>query len=83
LGDELIGAVSMNKNTRINYLYVNRKHRGNHMACNLLSKAAEELKLAKCSIGLPNNASITGFLKQVGFKQDDISQYEMYLTLFK
>ncbi len=81
LKDELVGAVSMNKNTRINYLYVDRKHRGKHIASSLIIRAAEQLNLTRCSIGLPNNASITGFLKHAGFKKDDITQYEMYVTL--
>jgi ribosomal protein S18 acetylase RimI-like enzyme len=82
LNDELIAAVSMNKNTKISYLYVDRKHRGSHIACSLILKAAEALNITKLSIGLPNNASIIGFLNHVGFKKDHISQYEMYLTLF-
>lgn len=81
LNGKLIAAVSMNKNTRISYLYVDRKHRGNHIACSLIFKASEEINITKLSIGLPNNASIIGFLNHVGFKKDNISQYEMYLTL--
>jgi ribosomal protein S18 acetylase RimI-like enzyme len=82
LNDELIAVVSMNKNAKISYLYVDRKHRSSHIACSLILKAAEALNITKLSIGFPNNASIIGFLNHVGFKKDHISQYEMYLTLF-
>jgi GNAT superfamily N-acetyltransferase len=82
LNDELIAVVSMSKNAKISYLYVDRKHRSSHIACSLILKAAEALNITKLSIGFPNNASIIGFLNHVGFKKDHISQYEMYLTLF-
>lgn len=81
LNDELIGAASMNKNMRINYLYVDKKHRGQQIASTLLVKGAEALGISKLSIGLPNNASIIGFLKHIGFDKDNISQYEMFVTL--
>ena len=55
--------------------------RGKGIASNLILKASEELKLDKVSIGLPNNASLIGFLNHIGFKKDSISQYEMYITL--
>ncbi|MCM0650951.1 GNAT family N-acetyltransferase [Clostridium swellfunianum] len=77
----LIGAVSVNKNYRVSYLYVDKKHRVKRAASTMLAKAAQELNIDKLSSGFPNNASIIGFLKQSGFNKDSIAQYEMYVTL--
>ena len=55
--------------------------RHNGIGTNLIVKAAKELNLSKITIGFPNNSSIQGFIKHIGFKKDDISQYEMYYTL--
>lgn len=81
INNELIAVVSVNKNTKINYLYVNQGYRGRHIAATLISNAANKLQLEKLSAGFPNNASLIGFLKQMGFKKDNISQYEMYVIL--
>lgn len=81
IDNELIGAASVNKNTKLNYLYVNKKDRGKHIGAALISASVKELELNKLSTGFPSNASLTGFLKRMGFKRDNISQYEMYITL--
>ena len=81
IANKMIGAISVNKNTRINYIYVNKEYRGKHVAESLINHSARELKLQRLSAGFPNNASLTGFLKYNGFKIDSISQYEMYITL--
>jgi ribosomal protein S18 acetylase RimI-like enzyme len=79
--DELVGAAGVNKNSRINYLYVDKRYRGRNMASTLLARAAEDLSLDRFSVGLPNNSSIVGFLKKLGFNKDNIAQYEMYVTM--
>jgi ribosomal protein S18 acetylase RimI-like enzyme len=80
-GDELVGAASVNKNFKISYLYVDKRYRGSYMAATLLARSTEELNIDSLSIGIPNNASIIGLLRRLGFNKDSISQYEMYLTL--
>lgn len=81
VNNELIAVISANKNSKINYLYVTKEHRGKHIAASLIKHAVIQLDLDKLSIGLPNNASLMGFLKKIGFSRDNISQYEMYCNL--
>lgn len=81
INDVFVGAASVNKNTKINYLYVYQENREKHIGTALIATAAKELELGKLTSGFPNNANITGFLKHIGFKRDKISQYEMYITL--
>jgi ribosomal protein S18 acetylase RimI-like enzyme len=77
----LIGAASLNKNTRINFVWVNPEFRNKGIGTNLILKCADELKLEKLSLGFPNNSSLQGYLKHKGFTKDNISQYEMYYTV--
>lgn len=81
IDNKLIGAVSANKNTRINFIYVENSLRNMGIGTNLLLEAAKELELAKVTAGIPNNSSIAGFLKRLGFEKDEIAQYEMYCAL--
>lgn len=81
IDEKLIGAVSVNKNTRISFIWVDNQYRNSGVGTNLLISAVRELGLSKLSIGLPNNASIQGFLNRSGFELDKLSQYEMYYTL--
>jgi ribosomal protein S18 acetylase RimI-like enzyme len=81
IDDKLIGAVSVNKNTRISFIWVDNQYRNGGVGTNLLISAVKELGLSKLSIGLPNNASIQGFLNRSGFEKDKLSQFEMYYTL--
>jgi ribosomal protein S18 acetylase RimI-like enzyme len=78
---EIVGAISVNKNSRISYLYVDKRYRGRNIGSTLLARATEDLSLDRLSAGLPNNASTIGFLKKLGFNKDNIAQYEMYVTL--
>lgn len=77
----LVGAVSVNKSTKVSFLWVHPDFRNYGIATNLLSKSVEALELKKLSISFPNNASLQGFVKHKGFAKDNISQYEMYYTL--
>lgn len=79
--DKIAGAISVNENTRINFLWVEKGLRHNGIGTNLIDVAVKELKLSKVTIGFPNNASIQGFINHIGFKREDIAQYEMYHTL--
>lgn len=81
VNNELIAVISANINSKINYFYVAKDHRGKYIASSLIKHTVIELDLDKLSIGLPNNALLIGFLKKIGFSRDNISQYEMYCTL--
>jgi Acetyltransferases len=81
INEKIAGVISINENTRINFLWVENGLRHNGIGTNLIAKAVKELSLSKVTIGFPNNASIQGFIKHIGFKRDYIAQYEMYYTL--
>lgn len=81
INEKIVGIISVNENTRINFLWVENGLRHNRIGTNLIARAVKELKLSKASIGFPNNASIQGFINHIGFKREDIAQYEMYHTL--
>lgn len=78
VGHKLVGAISANKNTRINYIWVEENFRHNGIGKSLVKAAAKGLGLSKLSLGFPNNASVQGFITHIGFTKDNISQYEMY-----
>lgn len=79
--EKIAGVISINENTRINFLWVENGLRHNGIGTNLIAKAVKELRLSKVTIGFPNNASIQGFVNHTGFKKEDIAQQEMYYTL--
>lgn len=81
INGNLVGAVSINKSSKISYIWVENSLRHQGVAVKLLIEAAKELNLSKLSTGFPNNASLEGFFKHIGFKKDKISQYEMYYTI--
>lgn len=78
---KLIGALSMTTKGKIFFIWTNTKHRHKGIALSLIIKATQDLKLKTINISFPNNASIEGFLKHIKFEKDNISQYEMYLTI--
>lgn len=79
--EKIAGIISINENTRINFLWVENGLRHNGIGTNLIARALKELKISKVTIGFPNNASIQGFVNYMGFKREAIAQYEMYYTL--
>ena len=81
INGKIAGIISVNENTRINFLWVENGLRHNGIGRNLIAKAVEELKLSKVSIAFPNNASIQGFVSHMGFEREAIAQYEMYNIL--
>ncbi|MBC2582517.1 GNAT family N-acetyltransferase [Clostridium sp. DJ247] len=78
INEKLAGIISANKNTRINFIWVENALRHKNIASNLIVKVINELKLSKVSIGFSSNSSIYGFVRHVGFKEHAIKQYEMY-----
>lgn len=79
--NRLAGVISLNKNSRINFLWVNNSFRNKGIAKALILEGVKILNLSKVTLGFPNNSSIQGFANHVGFVRDKIAQYEMYYTL--
>lgn len=81
INEKIAGIISVNENTRINFIWVENALRHNGIGIKLVEEAVKRLNLTKVTIGFPNNASIQGFVTYIGFKREHISQYEMYCTL--
>lgn len=79
--EKIIGAICINIKGKISFLWVDRAFRGQKIGLSLINTVCKELKLSKLTISSPNNSLLGGFLRHIGFKKDNISQYEMYLTL--
>lgn len=79
--EQLIGALSISSNGKLMFIYTNPDYRNRGIGKALVGNAVRDLNISKVSISFPNNASIEGFVKHIGFKRDEIAQYEMYLTL--
>lgn len=77
----LVGILSINEYGRINLIWVDKKYRGQRIGSALLSNAIEMLNLTKLGTSFPNNHTLYGFYKKLGFEKEKIAQYEMYLTL--
>lgn len=78
---KLIGAMSISKNGKIFFIWINPEYRQKGIGRNLILKTAKDLNLNNLNISFPNNANIEGFIKKMNFQKDNISQYEMYLTI--
>lgn len=81
IGHKLIGAIIASKTGKVSFIWVDKSLRHNRIASRLMQITAEELKLSKIALSFPNNASLQGFANRLGFTKDQVSQYEMYLTL--
>jgi len=75
------GMVAMSPQGKINFLWVDPKHRNQGLGRALLHRAAETQKVEKVSICLPDNDSLEGFIQKIGLAKDSLEQYEMYLPL--
>ncbi|ABW20254.1 GNAT family N-acetyltransferase [Alkaliphilus oremlandii] len=80
-GQQLMGALSINANGKMMFIYTDPNYRNMGIGKTLVGNAVRDLALSKVSISFPNNASMEGFVKHAGFQRDTIAQYEMYLTL--
>lgn len=78
---KLIGAASIHKGSKASLLWVHPSFRNKGIATALLAKGAKELELKKLVINFPNNSSLEGFVKHMGFTRDSVSQFEMYYTI--
>lgn len=79
--NKLIGAMSISKNGRIFFIWVNPNYRQRGIGRKLILKGVSDLDLNNLSISFPNNSSIHGFVKHMNFQEDNISLYEMYLII--
>lgn len=79
--DKLIGLLSINEYGRINLIWVDKKYRVQRIGSALLSYAIDMLDLTKLGTSFPNNHTLYGFYKKLGFEKEKIAQYEMYLNL--
>ncbi|WP_411680845.1 GNAT family N-acetyltransferase [Clostridium thailandense] len=79
--NRLVGVISINKNSRINFLWVKNSFRCRGIATALISEGIKILNLSKVIIGFPNNSLIQGFVKHIGFIKGNIVQYEMYCDI--
>lgn len=79
--DSIVGGLSINQRGGIHFIWINPEYRHEKYASNLINYAISDLDLNKISSGFPNNASLEGFLKRVGFEKEKLAQYEMYITL--
>lgn len=78
---QLVGVISGNITGKINFIYVRHEFRHCGVGLYLFNKIISNLGIQKISVAFSNNASLEGFFKHLGFKRDNISQYEMYLTI--
>ena len=81
INDKIAGIISMNKNTKISFIWVENRLRHNGIGTTLLVNAVKKLNLFKASISFPNSSFIHGFINHIGFEREPVSQYEMYLSL--
>lgn len=79
--DKLVGYLCGSSLGKINLLWVTKNHRFNGIGLSLIVEFTKEISGEKLFITIPNNNLIEGFVRHIGFKQDAISQYEMYLVL--
>lgn len=77
----LAGALTVTESGKIIFLYTRPTFRHRGLASTLLAHAGQGLKLNALQISFPNNASLEGLVKKMGFVRNELSQYEMYMPL--
>ncbi|WP_226002276.1 GNAT family N-acetyltransferase [Paenibacillus sp. BJ-4] len=76
-----LGTVAMSPQGKINFLWVDPKHRSQGLGYALIHKAAETQKIEKVHISLSDNDSLERFMQKAGLVKDTLEQYEMYMPL--
>jgi len=79
--EDMIGGLSIHPAGRISFLWIDSVFRNKGIGRGLICHAVRELDLKKLAISFPENASLTGFVKRLGFMKDPVTQYEMYLPM--
>ena len=77
----MVGGLSIHPAGKVNFLLVDPSFRNKGIGSGLISHAVRELDLKKLAISFPDNASLTGFVKRLGFMKNSITQYEMYMPI--
>src|SRR5690554_12820 len=78
---KLIGVLAMHKTGKIFYIHVDENHRLNGIGELLLHQGIQTLSPSQLSISFTNNASLSNFVRKLGFEKQALSQYEPYLPL--
>lgn len=81
MNDKLAGSACVSPNGKIFFLYVDKCLRLKGTGKALLCAACSEMAFQKLSISFPNNSSLEGFARHIGFEKDAVSQFEMYNQL--
>jgi len=77
----MVGGLSIHSAGRVSFLWIDPRFRNKGIGEGLITHAVNELNLKKLTISFPSSASLTGFVKRLGFMKDPIMQYEMYLPI--
>ncbi|MGI6025872.1 MAG: GNAT family N-acetyltransferase [Candidatus Scatomorpha sp.] len=78
---DMVGGLSIHSAGRVNFLWVDPKFRNKGIGRGLINHVVRELNPKKLARRFPGNASLTGFVKHLGFVKDPITQYEMYFPI--
>lgn len=79
--EKLKGVVAYRNTGKIFLLWVEERHRNQHVGTTLIRKAIEMVPSPKMHISFSNHAGLHGFVRSFGFNKDELSQYEMYKLL--
>ncbi|MEK5392318.1 GNAT family N-acetyltransferase [Margalitia sp. FSL K6-0131] len=77
----IVGCLCVSGTGRISFLMVDKDHRGYGIGIALLNQAKADFDLKNMTTSFPNNNKLEGFLKRLGFKRNNLAQYEMYYIL--
>ena len=80
-GHRQVAFIAMSPQGKINFLWVDPTYRNQGLARKMLQKSAQVQNVEKVTVCLPNNASLEGFFRKIGFQKEPLEQYEMYLPL--
>ncbi len=78
---QLAGLMAAGANGKIFFVWTKPQLRNRGIARHLLQNWVKVTHPPKLTISTPSNAHLEGFLRHLRFTKDQISQYEMYLTL--
>jgi ribosomal protein S18 acetylase RimI-like enzyme len=79
--DKIIGAICVSTSGKVSFLWVEKDNRCKGVGSSLLEYSVRRLEVKKLTNSMPNNSSLEGFLRHIGFNKDSIAQYEMYKFL--
>lgn len=77
--DKLIGVIAQNPQGKIYFIWVLSEYRNRGIGRIIVYRISKEQNISKANISTSNNNYLEGFLKKIGFKKEDVEQFEMYL----